>query len=111
MAGESGAEQGELGVGFGATGRDLAAELDRLRAYTLNLGEILEDLRAKYNAHTHVENAAARYTRSAGHANAAGRRTKPGGGNPGVAGVGCLVASVDRHSCPPVEGAHTAWQR
>ena len=52
-------------MGFGATGRDLAAELDRLRAYTLNLGEILEDLRAKYNAHTHVENAAARYTRSA----------------------------------------------
>ncbi len=63
--GDSGTEQGELGVGFGATGRDLAAELDRLRAYTLSLGEILEDLRAKYNAHTHVENTAARYTRNA----------------------------------------------
>ena len=64
-SGDSGTEQGEVGVGFGANGRDLAAELDRLRDYTLSLGEILEDLRAKYNAHTHAENTAARYTRRA----------------------------------------------
>ena len=64
-SGDSGTEQGELGVGFGATDRDLAAELDRLRAYTLSLGEILEDLRAKYNAHTHAENTAAQYARNA----------------------------------------------
>ena len=64
-SGDSGTEQGELGIGFGANGRDLAAELDRLRVYTLSLGEILEDLRANYNAHTHVENTAARYTRRA----------------------------------------------
>ena len=63
-SGDSGTEHGERGVGFGATDRDLAAELDRLRAYTLSLGEILEDLRAKYNAHTHVENTAPWYTRN-----------------------------------------------
>ncbi|MAG36105.1 MAG: hypothetical protein CL878_07670 [Dehalococcoidia bacterium] len=63
--GESGAEQGGLDAGFGASGRDLAAELDRLRTYTLSLGEILEDLRVKYNAHTHVENTAATYTQNA----------------------------------------------
>ncbi len=64
-SGDSSTEQEQLGLGFGATDRDLAAELDRLRAYTLSLGEILEDLRAKYNAHTHVENIEARYTRNA----------------------------------------------
>ena len=63
-SGDSGTEQGEGGVGFGATDRDLAAELDRLRAYKLSLGEILEDLRAKYNAHTHAENTAPWYTRN-----------------------------------------------
>lgn len=44
---------------------DLAAELERLRQDVYTLTDIVESLRGKYNAHAHVENAAASYTQNA----------------------------------------------
>ena len=99
-SGDSGTEQGELGVGFGATGRDLAAELDRLRAYTLSLGrdsgrpagEIQRPYaRGEHGGSVYPE---------CGHATAAGRRTEQRSGNSRVAGTGHLIG-----------GVHTSWRR
>jgi hypothetical protein len=46
---------GESRVGTGAVGAgvDLVAELERVRSNLLALAAILEDLRTRYNAHTH----------------------------------------------------------
>ena len=46
---------GEAVVGAGAVGAgvDVVAELERVRSNLLALAAVIEDLRAKHNAHTH----------------------------------------------------------
>jgi hypothetical protein len=53
-AGESGGP-GESTAGAGAvgTGVDVVAELERLRSNVVELARLFEDLRARYNGHTH----------------------------------------------------------
>ncbi len=48
--GELSSAYGSPGVG---TGADVLMELERIRANLLALAEVVEDLRAKHNAHTH----------------------------------------------------------
>jgi len=60
--GEVSAAYGSPGVG---TGADVLMEVERIRANLLALAEVVEDLRAKYNGHGHVENVAAAYTQGA----------------------------------------------
>lgn len=50
--GTAGAAQ--VGTGAVGAGVDVVAELERLRSNLLALAAILEDLRARYNAHTHA---------------------------------------------------------
>ena len=44
---------------------DLRAEVERLRGDVYALNELFEDLRVKYNVHTHVENMAPAYVQNA----------------------------------------------
>jgi hypothetical protein len=60
--GEAAPAYGSSGVG---TGADVLMELERVRANLLALAEVVEDLRGKYNAHTHGENAAGAYVQNA----------------------------------------------
>ncbi|MBI3971722.1 MAG: hypothetical protein HY332_10580 [Chloroflexi bacterium] len=54
-AATAGGGGGEASVGAGAvgTGVDVVAELERVRANQLTIAAVVEELRGKYNAHTH----------------------------------------------------------
>jgi len=66
--GDGGAGSTAAGPGGGEGlpgGVDLAGELERLRLDVQTLASVVEELRGKYNAHTHVENTAPAYTQNA----------------------------------------------
>ena len=69
LQGSPGAGQGEGSPAYGqsgvGTGVDVLMELERVRANLLALAEVVEELRGKYNAHTHGENAAEAYAQNA----------------------------------------------
>lgn len=69
LQGGSGSGEGEGSPAYGAggvgTGADVLAELERVRANLLALAEVVEELRGKYNGHTHGENAAGAYVQGA----------------------------------------------
>lgn len=58
------------------SGDDLKAQLDRVVADLTAIRDLVNDRKAKYNAHTHVENTAGAYTQNAiTAAPAAGQQT------------------------------------
>lgn len=57
-SGQSAEEAGAFGAAGVGTGIDLLAELARLRECVTGLAEVLREVQALYNAHTHVETGA-----------------------------------------------------